>query len=465
MYGKEKDMENKTVIQSSPPMYAHDCTYRIVSLVAYLIGVPHKFFEDGSGNLQGDVYLSLEKDKNARIIRNLCRLRTAIERNFRNINNKMRYEYKTLYGMPDLVPAECISQLEGDGVFVIKNSSVKLYQHIVVINRLVSERVNNCRGLFPLWINWEYIKDIFIMPDGYTEEGTAAAAAVYYGKRQYYPYQMYINWIPEDEGNILFNDKKFVMLLYQRHGDSFTDISKVSDAGGVIKNGVYDFLQNSTKTVMVVDCENSDPYKLCAALRGLDSEAVRKITKIILFDDVHTAPAWKMLETFTRIPVEHHLIERVKQEKSLVDIQLTAGACREHYQNHVDSFIIASSDSDYWGLISSLPDADFLLLVEREKCGYSMKNALTSSHIFYCYMDDFYTGGGSEMQTSALIKAVHHYLDSLFQLNVNDMMEEVYRVTRVNMSEAEKRQFYEKYVKPMHLVIDKNGNVTIELKK
>lgn len=33
------------------------------------------------------------------------------------------------------------------------------------------------------------------------------------------------------------------------------------------------------------------------------------------------------------------------------------------------------------------------------------------------------------------------------------------------MSEAEKRQFYEKYVKPMHLVIDKNGNVTIELKK
>ncbi|WP_320916361.1 hypothetical protein [Enterocloster bolteae] len=62
-----------------------------------------------------------------------------------------------------------------------------------------------------------------------------------------------------------------------------------------------------------------------------------------------------------------------------------------------------------------------------------------------------------EMQTSALIKAVHHYLDSLFQLNVIDMMEEVYRVTRVNMSEAEKRQFYEKYVKPMHLVTDKNA--------
>ena len=79
---------------------------------------------------------------------------------------------------------------------MIKNSSVKLYQHIVVINRLISERV----------INWEYIKDIFIMPDGYTEEGTAAAAAVYYRKRQYYPYQMYINWISEDEGNILFND-------------------------------------------------------------------------------------------------------------------------------------------------------------------------------------------------------------------------------------------------------------------
>ena len=79
--------------------------------------------------------------------------------------------------------------------------------------------------------------------------------------------------------------------------------------------------------------------------------------------------AWKILEYSVKIPVEHIMTERVKQNKSLVDIQLTARACQEHYQNQVDSFVIVSSDSDYWGLISSLSDARFLVMIEREKCG------------------------------------------------------------------------------------------------
>ena len=57
---------------------------------------------------------------------------------------------------------------------------------------------------------------------------------------------------------------------------------------------------------------------------------MQKITAIILFDDVHTATAWRILENYTRIPVEHIMIERIKQNKSLVDIKLTARACQEH---------------------------------------------------------------------------------------------------------------------------------------
>ena len=49
-------------------------------------------------------------------------------------------------------------------------------------------------------------------------------------------------------------------------------------------------------------------------------------------DSVHTATAWRILENYTRIPVEHIMIERIKQNKSLVDIKLTARACQEHYQ-------------------------------------------------------------------------------------------------------------------------------------
>ena len=77
--------------------------------------------------------------------------------------------------------------------------------------------------------------------------------------------------------------------------DYFTDLSKVSDAGNLTKAGIYHFLERSEKTVMVVDCENSNPYKLYATLKNLDQEALlNKISKIILYNDVHAASAWKI---------------------------------------------------------------------------------------------------------------------------------------------------------------------------
>ena len=129
-----------------------------------------------------------------------------------------------------------------------------------------------------------------------------------------YPYQMYIHWSPSDQGNILFNDKRFVSLLYRWHNDEFTEYNKVSDAGSYIKDSIYDFIDDSQKVVIVVDCENSDPYKLSATLRRLNSTYTEKITSIILFDDIHTASAWSSLEKFTSVSVEHILIERIKQK-------------------------------------------------------------------------------------------------------------------------------------------------------
>ena len=215
----------------------------------------------------------------------------------------------------------------------------------------------------------------------------------------------------------------------------------------------------------MVDCENSDPYKLCATLKSLDYQYTSKISQIILFDDVHTATAWEILEQYTKLPVEHILIERVKENKSLVDITLTARASKEHYQNKVDSFIIVSSDSDYWGLISVLNEAQFLVMVEREKCGPDMKRALVESGIFYCYIDDFYSANSENIMMSALFKELYRYLDHAVQLNVNEMLDEALRATRINMSTAERRQFFEKHIKGMGLLIDGDGNVSVELKR
>ena len=438
-------------------------TYTIVSLISYLIGVPKRIFDNEAEPPKKEIYERLEHNTNAKIIRNLCLLRTTIERHFKSINEQMSWDFKTLY-MVDEIPTEILTWLDDEGIRIV-NSKNNLAKHIIEINGHILNRINNCKSLFPIWINWDYVRAIFIMPNGLTEEGTKAAASVYYANRNLYPYQVYMNWKPSDQGNIFYNDQKFVNLLYGWNGDQFTDYSKVSDAGSFTKGGIYEFLNGSDRTVVVVDCENSDPYKLCATLKNLDPGELKKIKKIILYDDVHTATAWRFLDTYIKeIEVEHNLIERVKQSKSLVDIQLTAGACREFYQNRVDSFIIVSSDSDYWGLISSLPDARFLVMVEHEKCGPDMKAALVSSGIFYCYIDDFYSGD-SHIRANALIREIYRYLDQAIQLNVYEMLDVALQSTRITMSEAERDQFYKKYIRPMHLVIEEDGDVSIVLRE
>ena len=461
----ELAMDTETDVQLDEKIAYKDSTYEIVSKVAYLIGVPVRMFENEHEPPKLEVYERLSQDKAARIVRNLCIIRTAIERNFRHINGAMATEYRSILTMPEYVPAESMNQLSADGVNFIKKSSRKLCHHIIELNRLISDRINNCKKFFPLWLNWDYVRELFIMPDGLKEDGTKEAADLYYSGLRYYPYQMYINWKPTDSGNILYNDKKFVTLLYQWHNDYFTEYSKVSDAGSYIKGSIYEFIESSQKVVIVADCENSDPYKLCATLHNLDAQYTQKINSIILFDDVHTASAWRILDSFTRIPVEHMMIERVKPNKSLVDIMLTARACQEHYKNDVDSFIIVSSDSDYWGLISSLPDARFLVMVERENCGTDLKNAMTNAGIFYCYIDDFYSGNAEDIKLSALFKEMYRYIDGAVNLNVNTMFHEALRATRIEMSSSEQSQFVSKYIKTMQMSINENGDVVLEFKR
>ena len=435
----------------------------IVSRVAYLIGVPKKIFEKQTEPPEMEVYRQLETNKNARIIRNLCMLRTAIEQNYDKLYKRMRYDLKNLHTLPELIPQECLNQLELDGISIVR-ANAQPNQYIIELNKLISNRINNCEKIFPVWLKWPYIRELFLMPGGTTEDGIKAAAAEYYANKSGYPYQVYMNWPVGNDGNILYTDAKFTRLLYEIHEDYFADTQKVKDAGLKTKNSIYDFLDRAEKAAIVVDCENSDPYKLYAMLNNLDQEALLdKICKIILYNDVHTATAWKILDQFTEIPIEHIMIERLVEAKSLADVMLTAGTCREYYTNGTSSFLLASSDSDFWGLISSMPELDFLVLVESRKFGTHTKTALENAGITYCYLDDFCTGNSNEIQVEAVLTEVRKALDKACDFNIDEIMRVAYTATRVEMSQNEKKQLYNRYIKPMKLVIDRDGDVSIQL--
>ena len=430
-------------------------------MTVYLIGVPKEIFD--RGQLDGEHYAKMNQNKNARIIRNLCLIRNGIEQNYTKISAAFYHDIKNLHTLPQYIDQEAIQKLSQDGIQIIK-ANYPLDKYVMDINREIANRINNVKSLLPIWLKWNYVRPLFIMPNGTKPEGVKAAGNEYNAHRGDYPFQVYINWGGSGQGNILFNDKKFVSLLYEEHEDCFQDMSKVTDAGNIAKDGIYAFLNQAQQAAIVVDGENSDPYKLYAMLNNLDQNALlSKISKILLFDDVHASSAWEVLNEFTEIPVERILLQRVKEDKSFLDIRLSVGVCKEFYQNKIDSFILAFSDSDYWGLIPTLEEARFLVLVEEEKVSGAIRHTLEDAGITYCYLDDFCTGNSNQIKERALLKELRQRLEEEVNFNIQDILREVYEVTRADMAAGEKNQFYARYIKPMHIEIDQDGEVYLSL--
>lgn len=452
--------ENTWFDETRIPDHMKNRSYNLVSIVGYLIGVRREMYDRGT--LISSVFEDLHQKPNARIVRALCILRNALLKRYEDISYRLQYDLVNLDGMPDIINPEEIRFLEEQGIRIIQ-ANRKAASYLLDVNRLIVDNIQSCQSLFPLWVKWQYIRSLFIMPGGTKEATISEARAAYKSNINVYPFHCYVSWPIKDNGNILLHDGKFVPLLYQVNNDRFEDATKVRDIAQNEKNALGEFMGAHNRIALLVDCENSDPYKLCAALRTIQNycpEDIRRIQKIVLYDDVHTVDTWKILGDYVGIPIEYELIERVNNFKSLVDIRMTAGACKEHYQNDIDAFLLASSDSDYWGLISSLPSADFLVLAEYEKCGDSLRGALEKAGIFYCFLDDF-ADSASDIKVAALKNAMKGYLEGSLRLNVGTMMEELYAKARVSMTPAEKKNFFDKYLKTLRLAIASDGTASI----
>ncbi|MBQ9596310.1 MAG: hypothetical protein IJR35_10690, partial [Synergistaceae bacterium] len=121
----------------------------IVSRIAYLIGIDDKHF--GVGQIENmnpqfyrSVYEEMNQDKEARIVRHLCRLRTKIQRNFRDIFTEMNSDLKNIDAIPDLVPQDSLKSLEQDGIPFVR-AKRKLEDYIVDVHNYLLPHVPNCQ--------------------------------------------------------------------------------------------------------------------------------------------------------------------------------------------------------------------------------------------------------------------------------------------------------------------------------
>ena len=429
-------------------------TKEIVTTIGYMIGVKKNILEQCFGEEYHELLQTLYVNKETSIIRYLCKLRTTLMQKFKKTDDEMRFNLKNLNSM-DFYDQDNIKQLEKWGFEIIK-PNYRSEKYMLDLAGLISANIDNCFELFPDWVNWNYIKDLFVIPQ-YTKKGVL--------KSEFNIYMKNIHWKPEDHGSILYTDGKFLGIIYRQHNDIFTDFTKYKDAHSETKNNIYDFIDRSYKTAIAVDCENSDVYKLYSVLKNLNQDELSKIEKIVLYDDYHTTSGWDWLEKFTKIPIEHIEVNRVTDQKSLVDIKMTAGVCTDYYENNITSFILVSSDSDYWGLISTLTKAEFLVMYEHSKCGQAIKRALSEHNIYYCSIDDFCSGNIEELKKAVLFSCLEKYLPEIISLNGKELVRKIYEEARISASEKEMENFYDRYIKTLRLRVDNDGKFTVEICK
>ena len=447
-------METEAIVKTS---YKTNQT-RITTTVAFLIGVKEEMF--AVYNESPELIQNLKGNSDAIIMRCLCNIRSNLMLNYVSVERSIVYDLKNLDRLEYF--KDDVKTLQNYGISIVK-VNYKVNSYLADINMLIANRMEKLRELFPEWINWTYIKELFIMPKGNKEKNIKEESCKYSANRDLYPYKRYIYWRPTESGNILISDSKFLKVLYSQHNDYFEDKTKVLDASEEEKTSIYDFIDRNEAVVIVVDCENSDAFKLASALKQLNEDEISKISKIVLYDDVHTTKAWRFIDKITTIPVEHKLIKRIKEDKSLVDMKICADVSAFYYRHNISAFILLSSDSDFWGLISSLPDADFLVMIENLKCGQDIKNALIENGTYYCSLDDFYSGNIKNFKNSMLMVELEERIKDICNIDTKQLLDDIYTSLRLDAEHSEKKYFYDKYIKGLKLHIDADGIMTIKI--
>ncbi len=452
----------------------------LVATMAYLLGFDEEKTVRRYGN---EIVEKLGKDKDALILRNLCRIRMQIFRNYNHIKNE-RLNLRPLEKIDRFVDGNAVLYLRGQGIEIAcvnYKGSEDLVLNVAYINQYLSEKTANLKKFIPDWIKTEYIRKLFLIPDccadlngnNLTNKSTRKRIIdrLHEIRQNYktniskYPYHLYLNWPKEwrdGDGNVLFNDNKFLKMLYGANGDAFMGGENLIDARDEDKDNVYRFINGAEKAAIFVDSENVDPYRFAATLLNLNKEETAKIDKITVYYDKNAPVAWKFLDEFIHISVEIIEIERVIESKSLIDVTVTAAVVKAHYADGVDSVLLASSDSDFVGLIRTEPSIRYFVLNETNKTSHIVTESLDKNLIGHCFMDDFAMDKVQKFKKFVLEKILENILaefnesGSIFTLSVNELIDMVFHKARFVMAEEqlekEKEVFFEEYLEPGFLL-------------
>ena len=432
----------------------------ICILIGYLLGVKKEYLQIiNDENPVDDIFEKLEKNENTKAIRHLNNIRSNIMLNFKTLSRETRITaaaFTPVYNHEIL--KDDFKALSRIGIN-ISTGRQDLNEYIALVNKEISKRLAFIKPLLPEWVEYKHIVYMFNMPGDIKTE-----AERFQVNQNCYPYKRYFYWRePEELGNILSYDHKFLDVIYTNNHSVFYAADKVTDASEGVKNSISEFVQKGRKIQIFIDGENVDPYKFADAIESLQDYEIDKIEKIIVYyDNSFSVKAWTYLHHFTfDIPVEAIGVDRINENKSLVDHKLVARVSRAVYAENVDSIILVSSDSDFWSVIEDVK-ANYLVMLESEKCGFDFKSVLREHDIFYCYLDRFIAAEDDRYFKTVFRNEVISAVEKLFVIpDPQELFETALLQTRAEIPAAEKEAIFNKYIAGMKLRISKDKQFEI----
>lgn len=360
--------------------------------MAYLLGA-----NENALNTYYDLEIidMLTKTTAAQIVRALSLVRMSLLKNYKDIDNELRYHMINI-DKQSYFASDVINTLLSKDVPLLK-TNYNADKYIEHATELMGKYLDECKDVFPNCIEFSYIKKMFI-PKGYSNASVRKREfAKFHANRTLYPIGLYLYWEPKEYGNILLNDEKFLTILYQENKDKFKQAYLFKDASAISKDAINDFIMKAEKIIFAVDCENVDPYKFFGMISSLPIRVRSRIGEIILYDDVNANTAWNYFEKCFSISVTHIQTERVLEHKSVVDMELILGVMKKCYESLTDSVVLCSSDSDFLPLIQALPKVNFMVLYEEEKCSNATKGKWKNSNTPFHVLDNYYQADCDEL--------------------------------------------------------------------
>ena len=436
---------------------------RISTIVSYLIGVPDKFLAQDYEGYE-ELISELRSNESATIVRCLCKLRTTLLKNFKKTDQKMRYFLKNLTSMSEYDQQD-IEYLQSHGLQIIQ-ANYSSEKYIKDFYELIDTKIDDCKSIFLNydWLKWSYIRELFVRPGFRKANELKDEFTRFMSNIKLYPYGCYINWNAEDVGNLMSNDVKLLTNIYKQHKDKLDiDEYKINSSSTSTKQTIYDFIGQSDNTIMVVDCENTNIFKFYGMMCLLNNEEISKISKIVFYHDKRDEAQWSCLRRMIKGPeIVFQETQRVNAYKSSLDIYLTGGIYKLHYEENVTAFVLVSSDCDYWGVISQLPNVDFFVLYECESVGSRLVDLMDEHKILHAALDDFGSDGTEQLKKEMLssgLDSVMTEMTGALALNINDLTDKIFEAAHINASEEEKKAYRDKYVRNIKIKISDDGNM------